>query len=88
MRRFFYIVLLAATCSVMVQAQLGGAPSNISKEEELDVRVTYENGRPVGPNVRVELLGVYGGTVQFAMTDTSSMVRFTRLDPAKYDGEP
>lgn len=84
MRRFFHVFLLAAVCSITVQAQLGGPPSAIAKEEELDVRVTFENGRPVGPNVRVELLGAYGGTVQFAMTDTSSMVRFTRLDPAKY----
>src|SRR5436305_10477063 len=83
MQRFFIGVLLIAACATELGAQTPPAP-NIVKQVELSVRVTYENERPVGPNVRVELLGAYGGTVQFGTTDTSGMVHFTRLDPGRY----
>jgi len=83
MQRFFIGVLLITACAVQLTAQIPAAP-NVVKQGELAVRVTYENDRPVGPNVRVELLGAYGGIVQTLTTDTSGMVHFTRLDPARY----
>src|SRR5437016_3589633 len=83
MQRFFIGVLLIAACATELGAQTPPAP-NIVKQVELSVRVTYENDRPVGPNIRVELLSAYGGVVQFGTTDTSGMVHFTRLEPAKY----
>jgi tetratricopeptide (TPR) repeat protein len=83
MQRFLIGILLIAACAVQLRAQTPPAP-NIVKQEELAVRVTFENEHPVGPNVRVELLSVYGSTVQIGATDTSGMVRFTALNPAKY----
>jgi Tfp pilus assembly protein PilF len=83
MRRFLIGALLIAAWPFVLSAQTPGAP-NIVKQVELSVRVTYGNEHPVGPNFQVELLGAYGGTVQFATTDTSGMVHFTRLDPGKY----
>jgi Tfp pilus assembly protein PilF len=38
----------------------------------------------VPPNVRVELLSIFGSSVEIGATDTSGIVRFTRLTPAKY----
>jgi tetratricopeptide (TPR) repeat protein len=84
MKRLLVAVLLFAGCATGLRAQLGPTSSNAPKQFELSVRVTYENGRPVGPNVRVELLGAYGGSVALAMTDTSGTVRLTRLDPGRY----
>src|SRR5258708_2194215 len=83
MRCLIIGALLIAACAFVLSAQTPGAPT-IVKQVELSVRVTYENERPVGPNVRVELLGAYGGTVQFGTTDTSGMVHFTRLEPGRY----
>src|SRR4051812_44386105 len=83
MQRFILAILLIPGCAMHLRAQTPPAP-NIVKQEELAVRVTFENERPVGPNVRVELLSVYGGTVQIGATDTSGMVRFAALNPAKY----
>jgi tetratricopeptide (TPR) repeat protein len=83
MRRLSFLLLLIAACTVGLQAQIGG-PSSISKQTELLVRILYENGRPVGANIRVEVQGAYGGMVTFGNTDTSGMVRFSRLEPGKY----
>ena len=85
MRRHSFLLsaVLIAACSVGLQAQIGG-PSNISKQVELLVRVMYSNGKSVGPNIRVEVQGAYGGMVTFGSTDTAGMVRFSRLDPGKY----
>src|SRR5882724_2742167 len=83
MCRFLIGAFLITACAFVVSAQTPAAP-NIVKQVELSVRVTYENERSVGPNIRVELLGAYGGTVQFGTTDTSGMVHFTRLDPGRY----
>jgi Tfp pilus assembly protein PilF len=83
MRRLSFLLLVIAVCSVAVQAQIGG-PSSISKQVELMVRVEYHNGKSVGPNIRVEVQGAYGGMVTFGNTDTAGMVRFSRLEPGKY----
>src|SRR3569833_3267072 len=82
MRRILTALLLLIS-SVPLFAQLGGAP-NITKEEELSVRVVYKKGRPAGPNKHVELLGAFGGSVNINVTDTSGMVIFHKLDPARY----
>jgi tetratricopeptide (TPR) repeat protein len=68
-------------------AQLGAqapSPPQIVTQEQLTVRVSFDDGRPVPPNVRVELLSIFGSTVEIGATDTSGTVRFTRLTPAKY----
>src|SRR5215831_5294496 len=83
MQRVFIGILLIVAWAIELRAQTPPAP-NIVKQEELSVRVTYENDRPVGPNVRVELLSAYGGTVQIGTTDTSGMVHFNALNPARY----
>jgi Tfp pilus assembly protein PilF len=53
-------------------------------QEQLTVRVAFEDDRPVPPDLRVELLSIYGSTVDIRATDVSGTVRFTRLTPAKY----
>lgn len=83
MRRLSLAILFVISCATLLPAQVG-APSTIGKQVELYVRVTFENGHSVGPNVQVELMGSYGGTVQFMTTDTSGIARFIKLDPGKY----
>lgn len=83
MKRLFFAVSFLAACAIALPAQIGG-PSTVSKQTELLVRVIYANGKSVGPNIRVEVQGAYGGMVTFGNTDTSGMVRFSRLDPGKY----
>jgi Tfp pilus assembly protein PilF len=82
-QRVLIRVLLFTACAVQLRAQTPPSPQ-IVKQEELAVRITFENERPVPPNIRVELLSIYGSTVQIGATDNSGMVRFTGLNPAKY----
>src|ERR1043166_5412735 len=53
-------------------------------EEQLTVRVTYDDDRAVPANLRVELMSAYGGTIQTRTTDGFGSVIFGRLQPAKY----
>src|SRR5437016_2966792 len=81
LQRLFTCVLLAAACAPQLLAQ--GQP-RIATEGQLTVRVVFENDRPASPDLRVELLSVYGSSVDSRATDTSGTVRFSRLTPAKY----
>jgi tetratricopeptide (TPR) repeat protein len=77
MWRFLSFVLLIASC---VAPLLGQA----NPEEQLNVRVTYEDDRKAGANVRVELVSAYGSSVETRTTDGFGSVIFARLRPAKY----
>src|SRR2546430_184155 len=81
LQRVFTCVLLAAACAPQVLAQ--GQP-RIATEEQLTVRVTFEDDRRAPPDVRVELLSIYGSSVDIRATDDSGTVRFTHVTPAKY----
>ena len=77
MRRFLRSVLLVATCTAPLLGQA-------NPEEQLNVRVVYENDRTVPANLRVELLSVYGSSIATRTTDGFGSVIFARLRPAKY----
>jgi Tfp pilus assembly protein PilF len=77
LRRFPVCVLLIASCAAQVLAQ--AAP-----EEQLTVRVTYDDDRAAPANLRVELLSAYGSSVETRTTDGFGSVIFGRLQPAKY----
>ena len=53
-------------------------------EEQLTVRVTYDDDRTAPANLRVELMSAYGGSIQTRTTDGFGSVIFSRLQPAKY----
>jgi Tfp pilus assembly protein PilF len=74
LRRFF-------TCIVLITT--GVAPV-LAQEEQLTVRVTYDDDRPAPANLRVELLVIQGSNVETRTTDGFGSVFFTRLQPAKY----
>jgi len=77
--------LLAAACApnLLAQGQSQGQPQ-IMTQEQLTIRVAFEDDRPVPPNLRVELLSIYGSSVDIRTTDTSGTAHFTGLTPAKY----
>jgi len=77
MWRFLRSVLLVATCTAPLLGQ--AVP-----EEQLNVRVTYEDDRKASANLRVELLSVYGSSIMTRTTDGFGSVIFARLRPAKY----
>jgi Tfp pilus assembly protein PilF len=77
MWRFLRSVLLVATCAAPLFGQA-------NPEEQLNVRVIYENDRTVPANLRVELLSVYGSSIATRTTDGLGSVIFARLQPAKY----
>ena len=77
MWRFLRSVLLMATCTVPLLSQA-------NPEEQLNVRVTYEDDRTASANLRVELLSVYGSSISTRTTDGFGLVIFARLRPAKY----
>src|ERR1700737_1771808 len=83
LQRVFTCFLLAAACAPSLLAQ-GQSQGQGMTQEQLMVRVAFEDGRPVPPDLRVELLSIYGSTVDIRATDVSGTVRFTRLTPAKY----
>jgi Tfp pilus assembly protein PilF len=85
LQRVFACILLAAACAsnLLAHGQSLGQPQIIT-QQQLTVRVTFEDDRSVPPNFRVELLSAYGSSVDSRETDTSGTVRFSRLDPAKY----
>ena len=76
-----FICFLLATCAPNLLAQ--GQPQIVT-EQQLTVRAVFEDDRPVPPDLRVEVLSIYGSTVDIRATDVSGTVRFTRLSPAKY----
>ncbi len=77
MRRFLRSVLLVTTCAAPLFGQA-------NPEEQLNVRVIYENDRTVPANLRVELLSVYGSSIATRTTDGFGSVILARLRPAKY----
>ena len=77
MWRFLRSVLLVATCTAPLLGQA-------NPEEQLNVRVTYEDDRTASANLRVELLSVYGSSIETRTTDGFGSVIFARLRPAKY----
>src|SRR5258708_569348 len=77
MWRFLRSVLLVATCAAPLFGQA-------NPEEQLNVRVIYENDRTVPANLRVELLSAYGSSIATRTTDGFGSVIFARLRPAKY----
>jgi tetratricopeptide (TPR) repeat protein len=79
LQRAFLLVMLLATYPFQRLAQGQAAP-----EEQLTVRVTYEDDRPATANLRVELLSAYGSSVAIRTTDGYGSVVFTHLQPAKY----
>ncbi len=89
LQRIFTCFLLAAACAPNLLAQgqsQGQSPGQpqIMTQEQLTVRVAFEDDTPVPPNLSVELLSIYGSSVDIRATDASGTVRFTRLAPAKY----
>jgi tetratricopeptide (TPR) repeat protein len=85
LQRFFIgiLLILIAARAAQLRAQAPSAPQ-IMTQEQLTIRIAFEDDRPVPPNLRVELLSIYGSSVEIGATDTSGTVRFTRLTPAKY----
>jgi Tfp pilus assembly protein PilF len=77
LRRFFNAVLLMATC---------GAPlfGQANPEEQMTVRVVYDDDRAASANLRVELLSTYGSSIETRVTDGFGSVIFSHLRPAKY----
>jgi tetratricopeptide (TPR) repeat protein len=53
-------------------------------QEQLTVRISYEDDRRASANLRVELLSAYGSSVETRVTDGFGSVIFSRLQPAKY----
>jgi Tfp pilus assembly protein PilF len=89
LQRVFVYLLLAAACAPNLLAQGPGqgqsqGPPQIITQSQLTVRVAFEDGSAAPPNLRVELLSIYGSSVDIRSTDTSGTVSFTRLAPAKY----
>ncbi len=80
-KRLIITSLVWIACALQLWAQ---APASLPSSTELSIRVVLASGRPAGPNIKVEVLGAYGGSVATAPTDTSGNVIFRRMDPGKY----
>ncbi len=83
LRRLVTGTALIWAFSMQIRAQ-PPSPPQIVTQEQLTIRVSFEDDRPVPPNIRVELLSIFGSSVEIGATDTSGTVRFTHLTPAKY----
>ena len=83
LQRLFTGALLIAACAAQLRAQGPSAPQIVT-QEQLIVRIAFEDETPVPPDLRVELLSIYGSGVDIGATDTSGTVRFTQLSPARY----
>jgi Tfp pilus assembly protein PilF len=80
---FFAIAFFAIAACAAVRAQ---APptTEIATQEQLTVRVVFEDETPVPADIRVQLLSLYGSGVDSGATDTSGTVHFTGLTPSTY----
>jgi Tfp pilus assembly protein PilF len=80
MRRSTLIFLLViGSCAALAQA-----PSDIPKQLQITVRVTYDNDRGLPANLRVVLASAYGSTVDTRTTDGYGTVMFSHVSPGKY----
>src|SRR5215813_9550117 len=75
--------ILIAICGRQLQGQ-NPSPPQITTQEELTVRVSFEDDHPVPPGIRVQLLSIYGSSIDIRATDSSGTVTFIGLAPAKY----
>jgi tetratricopeptide (TPR) repeat protein len=73
----FVFLSLLASCIAQTASQ--AVP-----QEQLTVRVSYEDDRRASANLRVELLSTYGSSIETRVTDGFGSVIFSRLQPAKY----
>jgi tetratricopeptide (TPR) repeat protein len=73
-------ILMIVGCTASLFGQ-GGQPN---PEEQMTVRVTYNDDRTASANLRVELLSAYGSSIDTRTTDGFGSVVFTHLRPAKY----
>lgn len=67
-----------------VGSAVSQAPSDISKDITIIVRVTYDNDRGMPANLRVELASAFGGMVDARTTDGYGTVTFSHVTPGKY----
>ncbi len=82
-RCFTGVFLIAIAACAALQAQ--APPSvQITKLEQLTVRVVFEDDTPVPADIHVQLLSVSGSGVDNRATDISGMVQFTELTPGTY----
>jgi len=77
----FFFIMIAACAALRAQ---GPPPPQIATQEQLTVRVVFEDDTPVPADIRVELLSTYGSGVDSRVTDTSGTVHFTELTPSTY----
>src|SRR5262249_33590248 len=75
--------ILIAICGRQLQGQ-NPSPPQITTQEQLTVRVSFEDDHPVRPGIRVQLLSIYGSSIDIRATDSSGTVTFIGLAPAKY----
>jgi tetratricopeptide (TPR) repeat protein len=81
-RRVTTLLLVAffLICSLLAAAQrrsFGGSA-------QIQVRIAYENHRPAGPTLRVQLTTGIGTLVAESATDTSGQARFYNVNPGTY----
>lgn len=75
--RFFTAILGIAIFAVPLLGQA-------NPEEQMTVRVVYDDDHAASANLRVELLSTYGSSIETRVTDGFGSVVFSHLRPAKY----
>jgi len=73
----FVLISLLSSCIAQTASQ--AVP-----EEQLTVRVSYEDDRRASANLSVELFSTFGSSIETRVTDGFGSVIFARLQPAKY----
>jgi tetratricopeptide (TPR) repeat protein len=68
-------------CSILVAAQRN---NGFGGRAQVQVRIAYDNHRPAGATLRVQLTTGLGTLVAESMTDTSGQVRFYNVTPGTY----
>ena len=77
--------LLCFAASVSAQLPSGaGAPSTISRDTSITVKVSYDNERGVAANVQVSLASWYGSIIEVRTADGYGNAEFPHVLPGKY----
>lgn len=76
-------LFFAASAAAQLPAG-AGAPSTISRDTTITVRVSYDNERGVPANVQVSLTSWYGSVVEVRTADGYGNAEFPHVMPGKY----
>src|SRR5215471_1074691 len=80
----FAVLLFLLLCSSVFASSESVASTSLSRRTQIEVRVTLDNHRSVGEQLRVDLFNAASVPTRVTFTDSAGRAWFHLLDPGEY----